>query len=105
MFNLSSMWWSLDKYLNVDVKYTPSEATICSVVSKHDLRKVKVYCVVSVYQTKSVVCQREGRKACISVELLVLSRNARGILPGEGVCSAIVIQEVTGAAESPVCPT
>ena len=99
------MWWSSDKYLNVDIKYTPSEAAILSVISKHDLRKVKVYCVASIKQTKSVVGQREGRKACIRVQLLVQSGNNRGVLNGVGVSVDTVIQEVTSAAESPVGPT
>jgi hypothetical protein len=91
-----------NNHLNVNIKYTPSQAYICFVISEHYLRKMEVYCVISISHTKSIISKRERRKACIRVQLRVGHREPGWILHSINVSLNIIIQEVTSAAKCPV---
>ena len=89
-------------HLNVNVKYTPSQAAICFIISEHYLSKMEIYCVVSISQAKCIISQRKGRNTCIHVEF--------SIVHCELICTrpcivgwAITIKEVASVNECPVC--
>jgi hypothetical protein len=91
-----------NNYLNVNIKYTPSQAAICFVISEHYLRKMEVYCVISISHTKSIISKRERRKARIRVQFTVGHREPGWLLHSINVSIIILIQEVTSAAKCPV---
>ena len=87
--------------LNIDVKYTPSEAAICLIISKHYLCKMEIYCVASISHAKSIICQRKGRNTRIHVQFIIVCSKLRCIRPFIVVYTA-AIKEVTSVAKCPV---
>ena len=92
-------------YLDVDIKYTFPKAHKWSVTGENNLCKVELDGIVPVYETESIICQREGRNACCCVQFWIKHRDIEECWP-IGYCVHIwlniIVHEVPSAAECPV---
>lgn len=88
-------------HLNVDIKYTPSKAAICFIISEHYFCKMEIYCVVSISQAKSVISQRIRRNTCIHVKFSIIHCKLCCIRPSIVVWTA-TIEEMTSVDKCPV---
>lgn len=89
-------------YLNENIKNAPPKASKCTVISENNFCKVEFHSVIPVYETKSIISERERRKACCCVQFPVGHGKLRSVGCYIVVCINIVVHEVSSAAKCPV---